>query len=75
MNAFSKKREKINSPSFWMAGIVLIGLAASMIPCMIVALVYHEDLMPFFMPFLIYSVLGGLFLLLFDMGLDRKSVV
>ena len=75
MNAFSKKREKINSPSFWMAGIVLIGLAASMIPCMIVALVYHEDLMPFFMPFLIYSVLGGLFLLLFDMGFVRPSNV
>lgn len=71
MAILSKRREKINSPSLWMAGIVLIGLAAAMIPCMIVSLIYHEDIIPFLAPFLLYSILGSLFLLLFDMGFVR----
>ena len=63
--------ERIESPSFWMMGIVLLGLAASMVPCIIVSLIYHEDLVPFVVPFIIYVVLGAIFLFGFRMGYVR----
>lgn len=63
--------ERIESPSLWMAGIVFIGLAASMIPCIIVALVYGESLFPFVASFMIYSVLGLLCQVGFKMGYVR----
>ena len=63
--------ERIESPSFWMAGIVFIGLAASMIPCIIVSLVYGESVFPFLVSFLIYSVLGLFCQIGFKMGYVR----
>ena len=63
--------ERIESPSFWMMGIVLLGLASAMVPCIIVALIYGESLTPFFVPFVFYLFFGSLFLGIFKMGYVR----
>ena len=75
MGIQSFKDNRLASPSFWMAGVVLMGLATTMIPCIIVCLIYGESLSPFVVPFVIYAVLGGTFLLVFDMGYVRPSNV
>ena len=66
-----KRHEKFESPSFWMAGIVLLGLAAAMVPCVIVALICHESVLPYVLPFLAFSALGSFLLLIFRMGYVR----
>ena len=63
--------ERIESPSFWMMGIVLLGLASAMVPCIIVGLIYGESLTPFFAPFVFYLFFGSLFLGIFKMGYVR----
>ena len=54
-----------------MMGIVLLGLASAMVPCIIVALIYGESLTPFFVPFVFYLFFGSLFLGIFKMGYVR----
>ena len=75
MGFLSLMDNRIASPSFWMAGVVLVGLAATMVPCLIVSIIYGESLAPFLIPFILYAVLGGVFLLVFDMGFVRPSNV
>ena len=75
MGFLSLRDNRIASPSFWMAGVVLVGLAATMVPCIIVSLIYGESLSPFLIPFILDAVLGGVFLLVFDMGFVRPSNV
>lgn len=72
---FGVKREKIESASLWMAGIVLLGLAASMVPCIIFAAISHEPVSTFLIPFIIYLVLGSAFLSMFRMGYVRPANV
>ena len=42
-----------------------------MVPCILVSLIYHESVLPFLLPFLVYASLGGLLLLVFKMGYVR----
>lgn len=64
--------EKREGATLWMMGIVLLGLAASMIPCMAIGLAYGEELMPFAIPLLIYASIGGVLLARYRMGYVRS---
>lgn len=71
MVVLKSRREKIESPSLWMMSIVLHGLAVAMIPCLIVSVIYDEDLTPFLVPFVMYVVIGIVIQFTFKMGYVR----
>ncbi len=71
MMLLSHKTERVESPSLWMMSIVLLGLAFAMIPCIIVSLIYGENLGPFLGPFILYLSVGLVFQLVFKMGYVR----
>lgn len=67
--------ERHDGPVLWMVGIVLVGLAVAMIPSILIGMVYNEDLIPFIVPFAIYSVVGLSLLAWFRMGYVRPANV